>query len=258
MAEELTSMRKIKKYCVKNVSIKITDFQLLDVSIYGCDARFYFEIRDKETGVLLDTDCETIENAFMGVDDDEEIYYFLEEKGIDFSEEYDDDYDQLPDELKKEYEEYELNHYNELYHNYFFESEEETQEEYVDKVMDQFRLPKNKFYIVNGDTVDWIEATSDYFGVHLSSDGIKIHRVYNMNMEDWIYEADGVYFNIGTSDWGISPDFYIEFFKRDDKDSATVTAEDMENDMYSGYDGKAGDVLYNYIMIYNDADEKRH
>ena len=139
-------MQKIKKYCEDNVHIKISDFDLLDISIYGCDARFYFEIRDDETDVLLDTDCETIENAFMGVDDDEEIYYFLEEKDIDFSEEYDDDYDQLPDELKKEYEAYLLDHYNDMYHDYFFDSDEKTQQEFVDKIMDQLYLAKNKFY----------------------------------------------------------------------------------------------------------------
>ena len=67
-------MKKIKKYCEDNIRIKITDFELLDVSIYGCDARFEFEIRDNETDVLLDTDYETIDYAFMGVDDGEEIY----------------------------------------------------------------------------------------------------------------------------------------------------------------------------------------
>ncbi|MBQ9190825.1 MAG: hypothetical protein IJ142_04375 [Bacteroidaceae bacterium] len=71
-------MKKIKKYCKDNIRIKITDFELLDVSIYGCDARFEFEIRDNKTDVLLDTDYETIDYAFMGVDDGEEIYYFLE------------------------------------------------------------------------------------------------------------------------------------------------------------------------------------
>lgn len=248
-------MRKIKKYCEYNVRIKITDFELLDVSIYGCDARFEFEIRDKETDVLLDTDYETIENAFMGVDDDEEIYYFLEEKGIDFSEEYDDDYDKLPDELKKEYEAYELNHYNDLYHDYFCEGDEETQEEFVDKILENFHFPINKFYIVKGEEVGWIEAITDYFGVHLNCNGIEIQRVYNVDMEGWIYELDGIYFDIECIDWG---QFYpLEFYERDDKHPIIVTAEDLENDMYPGYDGKAGDVLYNYEMIYNDADEKR-
>ena len=119
-------MLKIKKYSDENVRVKITDFQLRDVSFYGCDAGFEFEIRDDETDVLLDTDYEIVENAFMGVDDGEEIYYFLEEKGIDFSEQYDDDYDQLPDELKKEYEAYLLEHYDDMYHEYFFEADEET------------------------------------------------------------------------------------------------------------------------------------
>ena len=50
----------IKKYCKDNIHIKITDFELLDVSIYGCDARFEFEIRDNETDVLLDTDFQKV------------------------------------------------------------------------------------------------------------------------------------------------------------------------------------------------------
>jgi hypothetical protein len=86
-------MGKIKKYSRENIHIKITDFELRNVSFYGCDAGFYFEIRDNETDVLLDSDYEIVDNAFMGVDDSEEIYCFLEEKGIDFSEEYDDEYD---------------------------------------------------------------------------------------------------------------------------------------------------------------------
>lgn len=69
-------MNKIKKYIDDNVSLRVTDFQLLDVSFYGCDARFEFEFRDKETGVVLNTYMETVENAFMGVDDGDEIYTF--------------------------------------------------------------------------------------------------------------------------------------------------------------------------------------
>ena len=81
----------IKLFSKENVRIHITDFELLKTTFYGCDARFEYEVRDKETDTLLDTTYDTIENAFMGVDDSEEIYYFLEEKGIDFSAEYDED-----------------------------------------------------------------------------------------------------------------------------------------------------------------------
>ena len=246
-------MQKIKKYCEDNVHIKISDFDLLDISIYGCDARFYFEIRDDETDVLLDTDCETIENAFMGVDDDEEIYYFLEEKDIDFSEEYDDDYDQLPDELKKEFEAYQLDQYNDMCHEYFFEAEEETQQAFVGKIMDQLYLAKNKFYIVKDEKVCWIEATNDYSGVHLSSDSLSLHRVYNVDMEGWLYESDGIYFDVSCSDWGLSPDFSIELFERDDEHPYIVTAEDIENGRYPNYHGKVGDVLYDYNNVDEDS-----
>lgn len=241
-------MRKIKKYCNENVHIKITDFELLDVSVYGCDVCFYFEIRDGETEMLLDTDCEIIENAFMGVDDNEDIYYFLEEKEIDFSEEYDDDYENLPNELKKEFEAYELEHYNDIYHDCFFESEEETQEEIIDKISNQLYLASNKFYIVKDEKVGWIEATRDYFGVHLSSDSVEIHKVYNVDMEDWIYEVEGIYFYVICSDDWMNSNFYIQIVERDEEHPFTVTVDDLKNDFYWGYHGKAGDVIYNYFV----------
>ena len=244
-------MKKIKKYCEDNIRIKITDFELLDVSIYGCDARFEFEIRDNETDVLLDTDYETIDYAFMGVDDGEEIYYFLEEKDIDFSEQYDDDYDLLPDELKKEFEAHLLELYNDVYHDYFFDGDEETQEEYVNKIMDQYHLNQNLFYIIKDEECCWIEASSDYSGVQLRSDSDEIRRVYNVNMQDWIYEVDGIYFDV-VSDFGMFPEYTIELFERDDKHPYKVTKEDLENDTYPGYLGKVGDVLYSYDDVFGE------
>lgn len=176
-------MQKIKKYCKDNIHIKITGFELLDVSIYGCDARFEFEIRDNETDALLDTDFQKVENAFMGVDDSEE---------------------------------YELQNYNDMYHDWFFEAEEEEQEGIIEKIMDELYLPKGLFYVVKGDSAEWIEAKFDYFGVHLNSDTLDIRKVYYKDMEDWIYEVDGVLFNI-TSDGSRLPDFDIEFFDRDEE-----------------------------------------
>ena len=208
-------MIKIKQYIDDNVSIKVTDFQLLDVSFYGCDARFEFEIRDKETGVVLDTDMEEIENAFMGVDDGEEIYFFLDNKGIDFSEEYDDDFDNLPDELKKEFETYELETYDDLYHEWFFQDEDDGHPEIIEKIRDQMYLPNGLFYVIMEGQVHWIEAKADYFGVHLSSETLEIQCVYNENAEKWIYELEGVYFDI-VSDFGCHPEFSIVFFERDD------------------------------------------
>lgn len=66
----------IKLFSEENVRIHVTDFELLDVSFYGCDARFEYEVRDKETNTLLYTDFDAIEYAFMGVDGSEEIYFF--------------------------------------------------------------------------------------------------------------------------------------------------------------------------------------
>ena len=205
----------IKKYCKDNIHIKITDFELLDVSIYGCDARFEFEIRDNETDVLLDTDFQKVENAFMGVDDSEE---------------------------------YELQNYNDMYHDWFFEAEEEEQEGIIEKIMDELYLPKGLFYVVKGDSAEWIEAKYDYFGVHLNSDTLDIRKVYNADIEDWIYETEGEFFDV-VSDGGMSPDFDIELFKRIEEHPYTVTANDLENGRYTGYVGKPGDVVYDYEDI---------
>jgi len=242
-------MKRIKKYYKENIRIKITDFELLDVSIYGCDARFEFEIRDHETDILLDTGYETVEYAFMGVDDSEEIYYFLEEKGIDFSEQYDDDYDRLPDELKEEFEAHLLELYNDVYHDYLFDGDEETQKEFVDKIMKKLHLQENLFYITKDEDVSWIEATSDYFGVHLKSDSTEIRRIYNVNTEDWIYEVDGIYFDV-VSDFGMFPEYTLELFERDDKHPHNVTREDLENDTYPGFHGKVGDVVFPYDDVF--------
>ena len=239
---------KIKQYNDENVCIQIKDFELLDVSFYGCDARFEFEIRDKETGVLLGTDNEKVENAFMGVDDDEEIYAFLEEKDIDFSEEFDDDFSRLPDELKKEFEKYVLGLYDDMYHDYFFDADEEIQEAMADKIMDQLYLDDSLLYVILDEKVGWLKISSDYFGIHLSSDDVEIHRVYNVDMEEWIYEVEGDYFYI-ISDGGMRPDYTLTFCKREEAHPHVVTQEDMENDMYPGYHGKVGDVLYDYEEI---------
>ena len=48
----------IKRYSKENVRIQIKDFELENVSFYGCDAYFDIEIKDKETGILLSTDNE--------------------------------------------------------------------------------------------------------------------------------------------------------------------------------------------------------
>ena len=206
---------KIKQYCVESVSIKITDFKLQDVSFYGCDALFEFEIRDDETGLLLDTGFETIENAFMGIDDSEDLYAFLEDKGIDFSEEYDDDFDRLPDELTKDFEEYVLKLYDDHYHEYFFDGDDSTQEEMIYKIKDKHNLDDSLIYVIKGEEIGWIMMSSDYYGVHLKSDDVEIHKVYHVDMQKWIYEVEGEYFDI-ISDFGPKPDYYITFYKQNE------------------------------------------
>lgn len=241
----------IKKYCKDNISIKISDFKLKDTSFYGCDATFEFEIIDKETGTHLADDVEIIDSAFMGIDDSEDIYNFLEEKGIDFSEEYDDNFDSLPEELKKEYEEYELVTYNDMYHDWFFEAEEDEKKEIIDRIFKETHLEKGLFYVIKDGAVNWIGAKADYFGVHLHSDTLDIHKVYNINMEDGIYELDGEFFDIVADnyvDWE-KTDYTILHFKRDEDHPYIVSSGDLRNDRYIGYRGKAGDVIYNYLEV---------
>ena len=149
----------IKLFSKENVRIHVTDFELLKISFYGCDARFEYEVRDNETNTLLDTDFDTIEYAFMGVDNSEEIYYFLEEKGIEFSAEYDDDYDKLPAEIRKEFEQYELSHYNELYHEYFFDGGSDIQDVICEKLLDNLYPSSGDIYVIIGDRHFYLKIT---------------------------------------------------------------------------------------------------
>ena len=183
----------------------------------------------------------------MGVDDSEEIYYFLENKGIDFSEEYDDDFDKLPDELKKEFEAHELETYDDMYHEWFFEDEDDEPPEIIEKIRDEMYMPNGLFYVIKEGQVHWIEAKADYFGVHLSCETLEIHRVYNVDAEGWIYALEGVWFDI-VSYFGLQPDFSIEFYERDDKHPYIVTSDDLQNDRFTGYVGKPGDTIYDYDL----------
>ena len=237
---------KIKQLCNKeNVRIQITDFELMNVCIYGCDACFHFEIRDKETNFLLLSDSEIIENAFMGVDDVDEIYYFLEDKGIDFSEEYDEDFSNLPIDLQEEFDEYLFNTYDNVYHETLFDGEESTMECYIDKIMHQLDPDKNKFYLIRGKKIAWIKITSDYNGFHLHSDDVEIKKVYNVDEEDWIYEIEGIFFSVT----GYSNNLKIHYYKRDNTCKFIVTAEKYDNNWFPDYWGKIGDVLYGYNRI---------
>lgn len=238
----------IKLFSKENVCIHITDFELLKISFYGCDARFEYEVRDKETNTLLYTDFDTIEYAFMGVDDSEEIYYFLEEKGIDFSAEYDNDYDKLPAEIRKEFEQYELSHYNELYHEYFFDGGSDAQDAICAKLIANLYPSPGDIYVIIDDKVSWIDITSDYFGLHPQSGDIVINRVYNMNSEDWIYEIEGVYFELGMI-YSQPRQHTLLFYERDEDSRYVVTGDDITEGAFPDYDGQAGDKLNNYYAI---------
>lgn len=238
----------IKLFSKENVRVHVTDFELLKISFYGCDARFEYEVRDKEIDTLLYTDYDTIEYAFMGVDDSEEIYYFLEEKGIDFSAEYDDDYDKLPAEIRKEFEQYELSHYNDIYHEYFFDGGSDVQDVICEKLLDNLYPSSGDIYVICGDKVSWIDITSDYFGIHPQSDEIVINRVYNMDNEDWIYEVEGVYFELSMI-YSQPRQHTLLFYERDEDSRYVITEDDITEGAFPDYDGQAGDELYNYYAI---------
>lgn len=76
-------------------------------------------------------------------------------------------------------------------------------------------------------------------------DEVKIQPVYNVYSEEWIYEAEGVYFSVEAS-WTNS---YIDQYKRDETCKYIVTEEDLDNNRFPGYDGKVGDVLYGYNFL---------
>jgi hypothetical protein len=240
----------VKRYTEENVYVKILDFELTTVSFYGCDARFEIEIRDKETGVLLDETWENLEYAFMGVDDGEDLYYFLEDKGIDFSEQYDDDYSKLPAQLQQEFDEYELSVYDEAYHEYLFD-DEDTLKEYSEKILNRCHpVDRYKLYIIKDSQPKWIDVTYDYFGFHLHSKDIEIHPVYDMGTESYIYEVEGCYFDLFVTEYtGLfsCPEFKVILYTRDENDFYVVTEEDLCDDCYPpDYWGDPGDVLYYY------------
>lgn len=238
----------IKLFSKESITIHITDFRLTDVSIYGCDADFEYEIRDKETGTLLDTDSQRLEYAFMGVDDGDELYLFLKEKGIDFSAEYDDDYDKLPAGLRQEFEQYLIDMYNDLYHDWFFEDEEDAHEDIVEKLHTYLGRPGD-IYVIIGDKVGWIDITDDYFGIHLQCDkNVDLHSVYDMNSEEYIYEIGGVYFEPYVIDWRYKR-YALRFFERDEDSRYEVTDEDCCEGAFTDYYGGEGDILYSYHEI---------
>lgn len=247
--EALTAELKVLKvYSKENIKICIKDVELRDISYYGCDAYFSIEVRDKMTDILLETTTDSLEDAFPGVDDGEEIYYFLEEKGIDFSEEYDDDYSQLPEELQKEFNAHLLNMYTEMYTEYLFE-DEEALHSMQERLRKQFSLPR-ALYLIQDGNVKWIHIESNDWGyIRLSSDELRINKVYNLNMEDWIYEVEGIYFNLPK--WTDIPltRIVLEFFERDDKSRHIVEQDGLDNGLYPHYDGRAGDVVYSYDDI---------
>ena len=235
--------KEIKKYCKENIRIEITDFELTDVSYYGCDADVYFEIRDKETNVLLASKCEYIQWAFMGIDEGEELDYFLENKGIDFTKDYDDDICKLPANLLKEFEDYKLDYYNEAYHELFFD-DDSSSDEYIIRIRDQLCLEGNKFYIIHGKNVVWSTIKLGYFGIYPYSKDVKINRVYDTDTQRYIYEVEGDYFDI--SGYWYDTDFSLSHYERLERSEQVVTADDFYYDKLPGYMGYEGDVVYSY------------
>ena len=239
----------IKHYCKNNIRIQITDVQLMDISFYGCDAGFDFEIRDKETDVLLDTGYEYVEYAFPGVDEDEEIDCFLEGKGIDFYEEYDGKFDNIHKDLLEEFKDYLFQIYNEYYQEMFYFGELYL-DECIEKIMRQLDLANNLLYLVRGENVAWITAKRKsrpfYSGIALYSNDLTMRAVYNLNNERWLVEAEGHYFQVIDGCDGL----YLELYKRREDYKVIVTEDNYNEEDLPGYYGEIGIALYYYDLIH--------
>ena len=240
----------IKHYCKNNIRIQITDVQLMDISFYGCDAGFHFEIRDKETDVLLDTDYDSVVCAFPGVDEDEEINCFLEGKGIDFYEEYDGDFDNIPKDLQEEYEDYLLQSYNEYYQEMFYIGELYL-DECIEKIMRQLDLDNNLLYLVRGENVAWITVKRKPYPfchvIVLYSNDLTMKNAYNLANERWLVEAEGHYFQV--IDDGCEG-LYLRLYKRREDYKVIVTEDNYNKKDLPGYDGEIGITLYYYDLIH--------
>ena len=203
--------------------------------------------------MLLDETWENLEYAFMGVDDGEDLYYFLEDKGIDFSEQYDDDYSKLPAQLQQEFDEYELSVYDEAYHEYLFD-DEDTLKEYSEKILNRCHpVDRYKLYIIKDSQPKWIDVTYDYYyGFLLHSKDVFIRGLYNINVDAdvYVYRVEDCYFNLLETEYtGLfsCPEFKVVLYTRDENDFYVVTEEDLCDDCYPpDYWGDPGDVLYNY------------
>lgn len=96
--------------------------------------------------------------------------------------------------------------------------------------------------------MSWIDITNDYFGLHPQSGDIVIHRVYNMDEEDWIYEVGGVYFELGMI-YSQPRQHTLLFYERDDDSRYVVKEDDITKGAFPDYDGYVGDELYNYYSV---------
>lgn len=231
--------QELKVFNTENVWIWIKSFELTDVSFYGCDVRFYVEIQDKETGILLKVESVEFKNLFPSVDEDEEIDCFLEGKGIDFYEEYDGDFDNIPKDLQEEYEDYLLQSYNEYYQEMFYFGERSLYK-YREIIIRKFPIDK-QLYLIRGDNVAWITVGVEYGSTKLHSVDVKIHTVYNINTESWIYDIEGNYFVVYFS---CDHSLHLTFYERDENYKFIVKDDDFIPDYY----GKAGNVLYSYSI----------
>jgi hypothetical protein len=67
-----SAQKRIKKFIADNIKIVVTGIEITDTSFYGTDAWFDFEIRDRQTDILLGEDREWLEWCLPGYEDDDE------------------------------------------------------------------------------------------------------------------------------------------------------------------------------------------
>lgn len=239
---------RIKKFIADNIKIVVTGIEITDTSFYGTDARFDFEIRDKQTDILLDEDSESLEWCLPGYEGDEEYLeeWLKEEYDIDFEKDYDYDYERLPEHITEEWHNREVETLNDCY------QDAELSDVITDGIIEKLEKVavnsrKELFYIIVGDKANVYEVSFDYYGPHVTgyNNSNTVELVWYLDAQEEIFYVDGVYFDVFGFDR--YERYEYEEYVRDDS-SAFVVNEDYLDGLPSAtpYLGK---VVYDYEPI---------
>lgn len=176
-----------------NVDYRIVNVKIVEIGFVWTEVLLSVELFDRETGVLLDT----IEVKAMGqgFDTSEDWYYFIEQKeeeGFEFEkDEYDDvDYDHVSDEIKEEFE----NYVNDLYEEYFNDSDYDC----------DFKFFRNEYADSRGDVkdnlddCDYLDDYNFYYIEDNTAHWVNIDKAemigYNAETKNEVYKSGDIYF----------------------------------------------------------------